>query len=195
MKKGIFIAAGVVALLAVMVWADHKFPAAGVPSAERARQTDRCPDRHPEGPERQGRHPPAVQGPGGPGEFLGDLVRALQSGNPVDDRIPAKVQPARLHHPGSFHGRRRQESHRTLPRKRTLRRERPKRGDELSRSCSATTPSRKNSAESWACPPACSSPATARRSGPSSAWSITTIFPRPSRACCRLSLLESSVRS
>ena len=33
MKKGIFIAAGVVALLAVMVWADHKFPAAGAPSA------------------------------------------------------------------------------------------------------------------------------------------------------------------
>jgi cytochrome c biogenesis protein CcmG/thiol:disulfide interchange protein DsbE len=29
MKKGIFIALGVVALLAVMVWADHKFPAAG----------------------------------------------------------------------------------------------------------------------------------------------------------------------
>jgi thiol-disulfide isomerase/thioredoxin len=29
MKKGIFIAAGVVALLAVMVWADHKWPAAG----------------------------------------------------------------------------------------------------------------------------------------------------------------------
>jgi len=33
MKKGIFIAAGVVALLAVMVWADHKFPAAGAPAA------------------------------------------------------------------------------------------------------------------------------------------------------------------
>src|ERR1700692_1843487 len=33
MKNGIFIAAGVVALLAVMVWADHKVPAAGVPSA------------------------------------------------------------------------------------------------------------------------------------------------------------------
>jgi thiol-disulfide isomerase/thioredoxin len=32
MKKGIFIAAGVIALLAVMVWADHKFPAAGAPS-------------------------------------------------------------------------------------------------------------------------------------------------------------------
>jgi len=31
MKKGLFIAAGVVALLAVMVWADHKFPAAGAP--------------------------------------------------------------------------------------------------------------------------------------------------------------------
>jgi thiol-disulfide isomerase/thioredoxin len=29
MKKGILIGAGVVALLAVMVWADHKFPAAG----------------------------------------------------------------------------------------------------------------------------------------------------------------------
>jgi len=33
MKKGIFITVGVVALLAVMVWADHKFPAAGVPKA------------------------------------------------------------------------------------------------------------------------------------------------------------------
>lgn len=33
MKKGIFIALGVVALLAVMVWADHKFPAPGAPSA------------------------------------------------------------------------------------------------------------------------------------------------------------------
>jgi thiol-disulfide isomerase/thioredoxin len=33
MKKGLFIAAGVVALLAVMVWADHKFPAAGAPGA------------------------------------------------------------------------------------------------------------------------------------------------------------------
>ena len=33
MKKGLFIAAGVIALLAVMVWADHKFPAAGAPSA------------------------------------------------------------------------------------------------------------------------------------------------------------------
>ncbi|SRR5579871_2416793 len=33
MKKGLFITAGVVALLAVMVWADHKFPAAGAPSA------------------------------------------------------------------------------------------------------------------------------------------------------------------
>ena len=32
MKKGIFIVAGVVALLAVMVWADHKFPAAGTGS-------------------------------------------------------------------------------------------------------------------------------------------------------------------
>jgi thiol-disulfide isomerase/thioredoxin len=29
MKKGLVITAGVVALLAVMVWADHKFPAAG----------------------------------------------------------------------------------------------------------------------------------------------------------------------
>jgi thiol-disulfide isomerase/thioredoxin len=29
MKKGIFIAVGVVALLAVMIWADHKFPAGG----------------------------------------------------------------------------------------------------------------------------------------------------------------------
>jgi cytochrome c biogenesis protein CcmG/thiol:disulfide interchange protein DsbE len=33
MKKGLFIAAGVVALLAVMVWADHKFPAGGAPSS------------------------------------------------------------------------------------------------------------------------------------------------------------------
>ena len=33
MKKGIFIAVGVVALLAVMVWADHKFPAGGAQSA------------------------------------------------------------------------------------------------------------------------------------------------------------------
>ena len=41
MKKGIFIAAGVVALLAVMVWADHKFPAAGTPSASApAKPTD-----------------------------------------------------------------------------------------------------------------------------------------------------------
>src|SRR6266849_7525294 len=36
MKKGLFIAAGVIALLAVMVWADHKFPAAGAPSASAA---------------------------------------------------------------------------------------------------------------------------------------------------------------
>jgi len=41
LKKGIFIAAGVVALLAVMVWADRKFPAAGVPSASTpAKPTD-----------------------------------------------------------------------------------------------------------------------------------------------------------
>ena len=33
MKKGIYIALGVVALLAVMVWADRKFPAAGSPAA------------------------------------------------------------------------------------------------------------------------------------------------------------------
>jgi cytochrome c biogenesis protein CcmG/thiol:disulfide interchange protein DsbE len=33
MKKGIFIAVGVVALLAVMVWANHRFPPAGTPSA------------------------------------------------------------------------------------------------------------------------------------------------------------------
>lgn len=33
MKKGLFIAAGIVALLAVMIWADHKFPPAGAPSA------------------------------------------------------------------------------------------------------------------------------------------------------------------
>ena len=30
MKKGVFITAGVVALLIIMVWADRKFPAAGV---------------------------------------------------------------------------------------------------------------------------------------------------------------------
>jgi thiol-disulfide isomerase/thioredoxin len=43
MKKGIFIAAGVVALLAVMIWADHKFPAAGAPggaSTPAAKPTD-----------------------------------------------------------------------------------------------------------------------------------------------------------
>jgi thiol-disulfide isomerase/thioredoxin len=33
MKKGLFIGAGVVALLAVMVWADHKFPPPGAASA------------------------------------------------------------------------------------------------------------------------------------------------------------------
>jgi len=33
MKKGILIAVGVVALLAVMIWADHKFPPAAVSSA------------------------------------------------------------------------------------------------------------------------------------------------------------------
>ena len=33
MKKGLFIAAGIIALLAVMVWADHRFPAAGPSSA------------------------------------------------------------------------------------------------------------------------------------------------------------------
>lgn len=33
MKKGLLIGAGVIALLAVMVWADHKFPASGSPSA------------------------------------------------------------------------------------------------------------------------------------------------------------------
>ena len=36
MKKGIFIGLGVVALLAVMVWADHKFPAASAPGAANA---------------------------------------------------------------------------------------------------------------------------------------------------------------
>jgi len=41
MKKGLFIAAGVVALLAVMVWADHKFPPAGAPAASApAKPTD-----------------------------------------------------------------------------------------------------------------------------------------------------------
>jgi thiol-disulfide isomerase/thioredoxin len=33
MKKGILIAVGVIALLAVMVWADRKFPPAGAPAA------------------------------------------------------------------------------------------------------------------------------------------------------------------
>ncbi len=33
MKKGLFIAAGVVALLAVMVWANHKWPAPGTSSS------------------------------------------------------------------------------------------------------------------------------------------------------------------
>jgi thiol-disulfide isomerase/thioredoxin len=33
MKKGILIAAGVIALLAIMVWADRKFPPAGTPAA------------------------------------------------------------------------------------------------------------------------------------------------------------------
>jgi len=33
MKKGVIIAIGVVALLGVMVWADHKFPAASAPAA------------------------------------------------------------------------------------------------------------------------------------------------------------------
>ncbi|HWZ54587.1 MAG TPA: TlpA disulfide reductase family protein [Verrucomicrobiae bacterium] len=36
MKKGLVIAGGVIALLAVMVWADHKFPAAGSPSSSAA---------------------------------------------------------------------------------------------------------------------------------------------------------------
>lgn len=36
MKKGIFIGLGVVALLAVMIWADHKFPAASAPGAANA---------------------------------------------------------------------------------------------------------------------------------------------------------------
>jgi cytochrome c biogenesis protein CcmG/thiol:disulfide interchange protein DsbE len=39
MKKGIYIAVGVAALLAVMVWADHKFPAGGSPSASSAAAT------------------------------------------------------------------------------------------------------------------------------------------------------------
>ncbi len=33
MKKGVFVTLGVIALLAVMVWADHKFPAKGMPAA------------------------------------------------------------------------------------------------------------------------------------------------------------------
>lgn len=33
MKKGISVSLGVIALLAVMVWADHKFPAKGIPAA------------------------------------------------------------------------------------------------------------------------------------------------------------------
>ena len=32
MKKGILVTAGVIALLAIMIWADHKFPAAGIHS-------------------------------------------------------------------------------------------------------------------------------------------------------------------
>jgi|SRR5665213_680568 len=39
MKKGIYIGLGVAALLVVMVWADHKFPAAGSPSANSAAAT------------------------------------------------------------------------------------------------------------------------------------------------------------
>lgn len=33
MKKGIFVTAGVIALLAIMVWADHKFPPKAMPAA------------------------------------------------------------------------------------------------------------------------------------------------------------------
>jgi thiol-disulfide isomerase/thioredoxin len=41
MKKGILITAGVIALLAIMVWADHKFPAVERPTAnESATPTD-----------------------------------------------------------------------------------------------------------------------------------------------------------
>src|SRR3974390_2057433 len=46
MKKGLLIGAGVIALLAVMVWADHKFPAGGgtpsasAPAGEAAKPTD-----------------------------------------------------------------------------------------------------------------------------------------------------------
>jgi thiol-disulfide isomerase/thioredoxin len=41
MKKGILITVGVIALLAVMVWADHKFPAAGLTTASApAKPTD-----------------------------------------------------------------------------------------------------------------------------------------------------------
>jgi len=52
-----------------------------------------------------------------------------------------------------------------------------------------------NSAASWACPPACSSRATARKSRRSSAWSITMILPRPSRACCSKVLQAISTAS
>ena len=43
MKKGLFIGVGVVALLVVMVWADHKFPAAGTPSASATAQPTDAP--------------------------------------------------------------------------------------------------------------------------------------------------------
>ena len=109
MKKGIFIAAGVVALLAVMVWADHKFPAAGAGSASAPAKPTDAPtislkDLNDKDVTLQ--------------QYKGEVVLvnfwatwcALQSGNPLDDRISEKVQPARLHHPGSFHGRRRQKA-------------------------------------------------------------------------------------
>jgi cytochrome c biogenesis protein CcmG/thiol:disulfide interchange protein DsbE len=40
MKKGMLITLGVIALLAVMVWADHKFPAAGPPASPPGKPTD-----------------------------------------------------------------------------------------------------------------------------------------------------------
>ena len=65
MKKGILIGAGVVALLAVMIWADHKFPAAGTPGYRlvggiRVCNANRRANRDAKRSERQGRQPAAV---------------------------------------------------------------------------------------------------------------------------------------
>ena len=43
MKKGIFVTLGVIALLAIMVWADRKFPAAGRPAATATSGTSDAP--------------------------------------------------------------------------------------------------------------------------------------------------------